>query len=97
MVAGPTPPSRVSVDHCGLPVIRLAANHNAPDHTVVFEELYPVLRGYCATCRENWPSSRVAERKARSCGVMVRYLSYLNRDRVAAEAIRNEARRALTG
>ena len=97
MVGGPTPPMRVSVDHRGLPLIRLAANHNAPDHTVVLEELSPIIRGYCATCRENWPSSRVAERKARSCGVMVRYLSYLNRDRVAAEAIRTEARRALTG
>jgi hypothetical protein len=75
----------------------LAVSYDAPTHRVILESVEPVARGFCETCFEDWEDPDVGGRKARSCEVMVRYLSVINRDRRARAELSAEVDSALAG
>ena len=80
----------VRLDRRGRPCIRLLAGDSEPTHEVILEQLRPFAQGFCMTCFDAWDSSNAAGRKARSCSIMVRYLSELNRDRSLASELHSQ-------
>ena len=76
----------VTLDDRLRPRLCLAQSPDGPDHRIIIEAVRPTVRGICASCYDDWRGSQIAERKARSCSLMVAYLSEVNRDRrMAAE------------
>ena len=84
----------VRIDQRGRPRLWLAASLDAPNHRVILESTDPTVRGFCETCFEEWDDPAAAARKARSCEVMVRYLSDLNRDRKRRSVLHVEVEEA---
>lgn len=73
----------VHIDHVGRPRIYLGHGDDGPVHCVVLESVQPIVEGFCETCFGDHGETGIAGRKARSCAVMVQYLSLVNRDRPA--------------
>ena len=73
----------IGFDEYTRPRVTLRSGSGPDDtHAVILESIRPTVTGFCVTCFERrLRDSSCAARKARSCDVMVAYLSHINRDR----------------
>ncbi|MDH3498785.1 MAG: hypothetical protein OEM97_01565 [Acidimicrobiia bacterium] len=85
----------IGFDGFGRPLVMLTSRHQVtPVHTVLLESLRPVVVGFCRTCFEgHMGAEHRASRKARSCDLMVAYLSAVNRDRAMRTRLEDELQR----